>query len=355
MVFSFSTATGRDHAAMVTERWVRVRRLGLPVLGAAAVVWAARHLSAVGASWSAAWHLIANLPWLWLVGLAVVWLLGLCVHTVVLTASMPGLSHRRALTLNLSGSAVSNVLPLGGVAGTALNLGMVRAWGHSSLEFARFVVVSKAWDVIAKLFMPLVAIAALLAWGVLDVGRSSVLWLAAGLAGAVAAGLVIAALLGRATPLLRVVGALERPGRWCLRRLGREPGASWTAAVAALLDGADRLVRRRWAELSWGMTAYWLLQGALLWLCLFAVGAHLPVPIVLAGLVTERVLTLLALTPGGAGLVETGAIAVLIALGTDPTAALAGILLFRGFVFVAEIPVGGLTAALWLVTRRRSA
>ena len=34
------------------------------------------------------------------------------------------------------------------------DLGMVRGWGHSTLEFARFVVVSKAWDVVAKLVMP---------------------------------------------------------------------------------------------------------------------------------------------------------------------------------------------------------
>jgi uncharacterized protein (TIRG00374 family) len=125
--------------------------------------------------------------------------------------------------------------------------------------------------------------------------------------------------------------------------------------VADLLDGTDRLVRRRWAELSWGMAGYWLLQGALLWLCLTAVGAHLSPPVVLAGLVTERALTLLAITPGGAGLVETGTIAVLIGLGADPTGALAGVLLFRGFVFVAEIPVGGLATAMWLMTRRAAA
>jgi uncharacterized membrane protein YbhN (UPF0104 family) len=337
---------------MGTERGVRVRRFALLALGAAAVVWAARHLSAVGASWSVAWHLISRLNWHWLVGLGVVWLLGLCVHTVVLTASMPGLSHRRALTLNLSGSAVANVLPLGGVASTALNLGMVRGWGHSTLEFARFVVVSKAWDVVAKLVMPLVAVALLLSWDAVDLGRTGMLWLAGGLGSATAAGLMIAALLGRATPLLRVVAAVESAWGWCRRRFGREPVTGWTDAVAALLEGADRLVRRRWAELSWGMAGYWLLQGALLWLCLVAVGAHLPIPVVLAGLVTERVLTLLALTPGGAGLVETGTIAVLIALGTDPTAALAGVLLFRGFVFAAEIPVGGIATALWLVTRR---
>ncbi|MFG2045274.1 YbhN family protein [Dactylosporangium sp. NPDC048998] len=329
----------------------RGRRAALLLIGVAIVVWSAVHLSAVGASWSQAWHLITNLGWRWPLGLGVVWLLGLCVHTTVLTASLPGLSHRRALTLNLSGSAVANVLPLGGVAGTALNLGMVRGWGHTGLEFARFVVVSKAWDLVAKLMMPLVAVALLLLADAGPVGHG-LLWLVCAAAAAAAGMLVVAALVGRATPLLRLVALAERV--WA-RRPRRSPDAAepgWTAATAALLDGTDRLVRRRWAELSWGMAGYWLLQGALLWLCLIAIGVHLPVPVVLAGLVAERVLTLAAITPGGAGVVEAGTIAVLIALGVDPTGALAGVLLYRAFVFVAEIPVGGLATALWLLGRR---
>ena len=43
-------------------------------------------------------------------------------HSSVLTASLPGLSHRRALTLNLTGSAVSNLLPGGGAAGALVSL-----------------------------------------------------------------------------------------------------------------------------------------------------------------------------------------------------------------------------------------
>jgi uncharacterized membrane protein YbhN (UPF0104 family) len=315
----------------------RGRRAALLLAAVALVVWSAMHLSALGASWSQAWRMIAHLGWRWPLLLGAVWLLGLVVHTFVLTASLPGLTHRRALTLNLSGSAVSNVLPLGGVAGTALNLGMVRGWGHTGLEFARFVVVSKAWDLVAKLVMPLVAVAVLL---LADADPGS-LWLVCAAASAVAGALVVAALLGRSLLLLRLVALAER----LLRRRG------WTAATAALLDGTDRLVRRRWAELSWDMAGYWLLQGALLWLCLEAIHVHLPFPVLLAGLVVERLLTLAAITPGGAGLVEAGTIAVFIALGTDPTAALAGVLLYRAFVFVAEIPVGGLATALWLLAR----
>ena len=51
-------------------------------------------------------------PWL-----VVLWVAGLVAHTMTLTAALPGLTHRRALLLSLTGSAVANVLPLGGAAG----------------------------------------------------------------------------------------------------------------------------------------------------------------------------------------------------------------------------------------------
>ncbi|WP_051796961.1 lysylphosphatidylglycerol synthase domain-containing protein [Catenuloplanes japonicus] len=324
-----------------TSRRGRLRRLGLLLAAVLIVVWAGHHLAAAGASWTAAWTSISEVGWRWLLLLGTVWLLGLWVHTFVLDASLPGLTHLRALALNLSGSAVSNMLPLGGVAGTVLNLTMVRGWGHTNRDFARFVVVSKAWDVAARLLLPAVALAALLAAGRLT--GFAPFWLAAGLAAATAGTLVVAASLGRAAPILHVVRFAET----LLRRTG------WTGAVAALLDGVDRLVRRRWRPLTAGMAGYCLLEGVLLWLCLVAVGVSVPVPVLLAGLAAVRALTLAALTPGGAGLVETGAIAVLIGLGTDATGALAGVLLFRGFVFAAEIPVGGLAVVLWLATRRR--
>ncbi|MDR7276509.1 lysylphosphatidylglycerol synthase domain-containing protein [Catenuloplanes atrovinosus] len=325
-----------------TSRRGRLRRLGLLLAAVLVVAWAGHHLAEAGASWTAAWASISQVGWRWLLLLGTVWLAGLWVHTFVLDASLPGLTHLRALTLNLSGSAVANVLPLGGVAGTVLNLTMVRGWGHTNRDFARFVVVSKVWDVAARLMLPVVAVVALMAAGRL---RPWPPWLGVAVLAAVAGALLVAASLGQARPLLRLVTLAERLAR------GASPG--WTGAVAALLDGVDRLVRRRWRPLTAGMAGYCLSEGVLLWLCLTAVGVTVPVPVLLAGLAAARGLTLAALTPGGTGLVETGAVAVLIGLGVDATGALAGVLLFRGLVFAAEIPVGGIAVLLWLAARRR--
>ena len=344
------TALGDSGAAGAPQRqrWVRV----LLLLGvAAAVTYAAAHLSSTGASWSRAGHLISGLGPRWLLILSVVWLGGLCVHTVVLTTAMPGLTCWRALTLNLSGSAVSNVMPLGGIAGTTLNLAMVRGWGHSNLDFARFVVVSKATDVVAKFVMPVIAVVGLLLCGEAPSGHVA-LWLSATSALAAAGGLLVTALLGRAKPLLRLAAAADRLRVRMLRCRDHHPDALWTSVVADLLAGADSLVRQRWARLSSGMAAYWLLQVALLWCCCAAVGLRAAPAVVLAALAAERALTLLAVTPGGTGLVEAGTIAVFIVLGADPTTSLAAVLVFRAFVFAAEIPVGGMVLGVWLLSRR---
>ena len=340
----------RDAApsASAARRW----RITLAIAFLAAAAWAAGRASAAGASWTTALGLIGGLPWFEIVGLGVLWILGLYVHTIVLAASLPGLSRLRALTLNLTGSAVSNVLPFGGLAGTALNLTMTRSWGHSRLDFARFVVVSKACDIVAKLVMPAAALVALLATGVVTTTGAGP-WVIPAACAFGSGALLLWALCGQATPLLYVVGLAARALAWATR--GRAVGGAWPATVLTLLEGTDLLVRRRRVALTLGMTGYWLAQGALLWCCLTAVGLRLPPAVVFGGLAVERAMTLLPITPGGAGPAEAGMVTVLIALGVDPAGALAGVLLFRAFVFAAEIPVGAAVGLGWWAARRLSA
>jgi uncharacterized membrane protein YbhN (UPF0104 family) len=107
--------------------------------------------------------------------------------------------------------------------------------------------------------------------------------------------------------------------------------------------------------MSLGMLGYGLLQAVLLWACLHAVGADLAPAAVLAGFAVDRVMTLVVITPGAVGFAEAGTAAALIALGGSPAAVAAGVLLYRGFTFALEIPVGGTWLAGWLFWRRRAA
>jgi hypothetical protein len=90
--------------------------------------------------------------------LTVVWLAGLWVQTPALTAAMPGLTHRRALLLNLTGSFVSNLMPLGGAVGTVANWRMARTWGFTTAAFGRWAVLTNLVDTLLKFVLPGIAL-----------------------------------------------------------------------------------------------------------------------------------------------------------------------------------------------------
>ncbi len=298
----------------------------------------------LGTSWSPVRATLAALPLRDLGLLAGLWLAGLISYSRVLTGALPGLTTRRALLLNLSGSAVANVAPFGGAAGVGLNFAMVRSWRFSRASFATFTAVSNLWDWLGKLVLAGGVLGWLLARDVLP-------------AGALRSGLQ-AALVGVAVVLLGVAAALGS------RRLAAATGrgldravffrtTTFTAAVPALRAEVLEVVRHRWLAMTGGVAGYLLLQAVLLGACLHLLGSDLPVLAVLAGFAAERLLTLLPLTPGGAGFADAGCAAVLLALGGDPVVVAAAVVLYRAFTFLLEIPVGGLGLLGWWVARRR--
>src|SRR3954453_9538703 len=103
-----------------------------------------------GAGWKETTDRVAGVPLPQIWQLVVVWAAGLWLHTFVLRASLPRLGMRRALALNLGGSSVSNVLPLGGAAGVGLNYAMLRSWGYSRTQISSFAALSNLVVAIVK-------------------------------------------------------------------------------------------------------------------------------------------------------------------------------------------------------------
>jgi putative heme transporter len=306
------------------------RRLVMYALGVAAGV-AALVLAlptVAGAPWAAVAAALGAVPVKALALLVVLWAAGLAAHTITLTAALPGLTHRRALLLSLTGSAVANVLPLGGAAGVALNYRMTRRWGFSPAGFAGYTVVSNLWDLVAKLVLPAVLVPLVLLGLPVPAGLQHV---------------VLAAAL--ALPVVVAVAALVLAHPRAVARLG----ARIERARQVSLD----VVRAGWGRLSIGMAAYTVLLFLLLQACLFVTGAGVPWQIVLLAFCVERLATLVGLTPGGLGLVEVGlAGALVLAPGASPAAVAAAVLVYRALTFGLEIPVGGLLLLGWTWRQR---
>lgn len=308
---------------------------------------------ATGVPWASTWSVVSGVPVVELVALVALWGLGLLSHTITLTAALPTLTHRRALTLSLTGSAVANVLPLGGAAGIAVNHRMVRHWGFAAEEFAAFTVITNVWDVLVKLALPLAALPVIALAGV-SLGTT----LGPALLGAtvLAAGCaVVLVVLARPASAAYAGAILDRVGNGVLRAVGSSRRVRPGQAVVALQARCSGLVRTHWPRLSLGMVLYTALLFALMWSCLAATGSGLAPAAVLGGFAIERLLTLAGLTPGGAGVVEVGLTGVLLALGGSPAGVVGGVLLYRALTYGLEIPVGGVGLAVWLWHLHRGA
>ncbi|MEW1960551.1 lysylphosphatidylglycerol synthase domain-containing protein [Kineococcus sp. NPDC059986] len=305
----------------------------------------------VGTTWSTVGGLASAVTPVELAALAALWWLGLWAYAWSLTGALPGLTRPRAMLLNLSGSAVSNALPAGGAVGMWLNSTMLRGWGFGVRRIADFTVTSNVVDVAGKLVVCGVALAATALLGQLP---SQVLTGAAVVLAVLAAVVVLAAALGSrwgVALLARVVLALSPASRRAarLRFLAR-----WRVELRGVRRRVRQTVVAQWRRLTFGVIAYVLLQGGLFWACLHLTGAVPTVSAVVAAFVVDRLISTVPITPGGSGFAEAGATGVLLAAGAGPAAALTGVLLYRAFVVLLEVPVGGGALAGWLVLRRRA-
>lgn len=300
-------------------------------------VWTAAH-GIAGVSWSEVGRVFHGLH-LWQLGaLSVLWLAGLAVHSVVLAAALPGLGMRRGLVLNLTGSAVANVLPLGGAVATALNWRMARLWGHTNVAFVSFCVLTNVLDVLTKLLLPVVAVLALLSFSISV--PPVLLWIS---------GICAVALVTATAMHLLTLRPVEQDGTGTP---GRNRWATWRHQVALSLRRVQVLLQRQWLRLVPACLVYLAAQVALLYCCLLAVGLRAPLTVVLMTAAIERLASLFPITPGGAGTAELGAIAWMVAAGQPPVEAVAGVLLYRVFLVLMEIPVGGLVLGGWAWQRR---
>lgn len=304
-----------------------------------------------GMTWSAIIGVLTGVSAVTLVGLTALWAAGLLVHTIVLRAAMPGLTTGRALLLNIAGSAVSNVAPFGGAAGVGLGYVMARTWKVAPSSFASFTAISNAWNVLGKLVVgtTLICVAVVLGihlpaafHGVLAYGSVAVL-----LATVAAIAAICSARAADATGR-----TLDHVMNFVLRRLGsarRVDALSWVKETRAVNAAT---VSAGWARLTLGVLAYIFLQALLMAGCLVAVNAGAPWLVIAVAFGVERLITVIPLTPGGSGLAELGSVAVLVAMGVDPVGAASGVLLYRLFTFLLEIPVGGISALVWFRRQR---
>lgn len=301
-----------------------------------------------GAEYSEIWDELQTLRGWQLATLTAVWLTVMWTYTGVLSASLPGLRRSQALTVNFAGSAVSNVVPFGGAVGVGATYAMARSWGFDVPSTTRAILVSGFWNVLAKLGIPAAALV-LLSFS----GQATAALVLAALIGVVVlvAAIVVATAVLRSDRLATKVGTLaERATDAALRLIRRPPVSGLPERLVEFRHDSAGLIRTAWRRLTFWMVVYTLGQYVLLLLCVRMLGAttdELGWVEVFAAFAFGRLLSTIPLTPSGVGFAETGSVAALVAFGAPEQAAAAAVLLFSGFTYLAEIPLGLVGWGVW--------
>jgi uncharacterized membrane protein YbhN (UPF0104 family) len=305
-----------------------------------------------GSHYSAIWEQISTLSIAHLSMLTGIWALAVLAYSGVMVNCLPGLRRPQAITVNLAGSAVSNVVPFGGAVGVGATYAIDMSWGFSPPTVTLSILVSGVWNVFVKLALPVIALVLLLTTG-RDTGQL-VIPAILGVAALITAIGVLALIMRSEALAMRVAALGQRLVTPLSRRVSRFGAIDVQRSVLDFRHHSIGLLRRHWALITMWVVLFNLIQYLLLLACVRSIGLdthQLGWIEVFAAFAFARLLETIPITPSGVGFVETGAAATLISFGGHAEAATAAVFLFRGFTYLLEIPTGAIAWGVWASMR----
>jgi len=302
------------------------------------------------ASYRSVWASIEMMTWAQVLLVVIAAVASLVAGWMVICSVLPAIRLREAAVVNLGSTAVANTLPAGGALAMGVSWAMLSGWGVSPAGYVLYTLVSGIWNVFARLGLPVVALLI-----IVTVSRPQAGLLAGAVAGLALLVLVAVGfgLLLRSESCAVRVGAVLQCALATACRLARRPPPS--PAAGSLLGFRER-ARGLLAARGWRITAATAASNLALWLVLLTsvrgLGlsqSQVPWQTCLAAFAFVRLLTVLPITPGGAGITELGLVGIL-AAGADHKVAAqvtAAVLLYRAVTYLAPIPSGALAWAAW--------
>jgi uncharacterized protein (TIRG00374 family) len=225
---------------------------------------------------------------------------------------------------------VGSLVPASGAGGLALGAWILHKRGMPADRIARrsvaFFIIKSSVNFVAVFLIGLV-----MAVGLVGPHRSLLLTALP----AALSGLVIALVL-----LIPRLGPGEDPAADASRAQ-----RAWSSTRRAIIGGtseAIEVVRAHDASVILGAIGYWVFDNAVLWATFHAVGADVPISIILIGYLIGQLGGLLPL-PGGIGGIDGGLIGTLIVYGAPAAATTAAVLGYRLILFWLPL-IGGAIA-----------
>jgi uncharacterized protein (TIRG00374 family) len=256
-----------------------------------------------------------------------------------------------ALRIQLSTKAVTNMVPGGSAAGSALGYRLLTTSGVRGPD-AGFALATSGLGsaVVLNMILWLALLISIPAAGFAP------LYVTAAIVGVfimLIFAVIVVGLIKGEDVAERALRAVARRVRW----LDEDKTGGVVKRLAARLRElmADKALLR--SVLLWA-TANWLLDAASLWVFLRAFGGQVRPDGLLVAFGIANVLAALPITPGGLGIVEGVLIPTLVGFGADRTSAALGVAAYRLVQYWMTLPLGGFAYASlrfgpWSIDRAR--
>jgi uncharacterized membrane protein YbhN (UPF0104 family) len=264
-------------------------------------------------------------------------------------AGLIGLRIWPSAVTTQTSTTVANTLPAGGALAIGVTAAQLASWGFTPGEITLFVGVTGLWNIFAKLAMPAVALALLVATGHSTTGL--VVGAVIGMS-VLTVAVVLLVLVFRSEEMAHKVGDLVgRVVNLPRRVIRKAPVDDMGDRAVTFRRETVILASRRWFMLTWTTLLSQIALFFVLLLSLRHMGvSEQDVPTVEAFAVYTfaRLASAAPITPGGVGVIDLAYIAGLtLSDSAERAQIVAAVLIFRVLTYGIQIPIGAVTYYIW--------
>ncbi len=268
-------------------------------------------------------------------------LLALLAYSLLTRATLGTAGHRLSLSrifrIQLSTKALSNIVPGGNAASSALGYRLLTLSGISGPDAGFALATAGIGSAVVLNIIFWTGLTMSIPFRGVNEGYAL-----AALAGIIIMGLAAGLVIG----VMDGSGRAERVVRWIARKL-RLDEDRFAAVLHQLAERLEELASDRqllWRVVFWA-TANWLLDAASLWVFLRAYGVALPIDALLVAFGLANVLAAIPILPGGLGVVEATYATALVGFGVPRRITVPAIFTYRSAQYLMPIAIGALAYA----------
>ena len=289
-----------------------------------------------------AWAAIKAMSTLALVILLLMTIFNVIAYVWPYQAALPELAYKPAFLIRQTSFMISNVIPMGGAFGIAVQYAMLSFYRIGPGEATAGIGIVSAWNTFVTLSLPIFA-----AVGLVVIGQAQGMAFLVALIGliAIAVVVVLVAAILKSPNTARKVGEWgDRAVTWSYGLFKKEPSFSVVDEVLKFRSSTVDVVSQGWLRITATSYLQQFMQFLILWAAIFAIQGAENAPVTFleafAAFAFGRLTTFIPLPPGGLGTTDAAITGILVGFGAVSNDALAAVMVWRALTYFPQVIIG---------------